>query len=130
MANGEFNVQGICKRINISSSSEYIISIGGILCGDILFVDAVISKDLPSGSFQTLDITLPNSAEGRGIVYPLSFDGSAQVNTPSGSFSFGTANDKAIIGSTRISNSSITILLSASATANFFVSFVVLYLKK
>lgn len=117
------------KRINITSTSQYILSIGGLLAGDVLFVDAVISKDLPAGSYQQLAIALPNSAEGRSIAYPTQFDGSAAVIQPSGSFSFGTSADRNKIGSCRISNSGITICVNEAPAANFFVSFVVPYPK-
>lgn len=117
------------KRINITSTSEYIVSIGGLLAGDVLFVDAVISKDLPAGSYQSIPITLPSAAEGRGIVYPTQYDGSALIIQPSGSFSFGTAQDRNKIGSCRISNGSISICINEAANANFFVSFVVAYPK-
>lgn len=118
-----------CKRINVTSTSEYIVSIGGILCGDVLFVDAVISKNLPSGSYQTLAISLPNSTEGRDIIYPTNYTGSPQSSQPTGSFSFGSASDRNIIGSCRISNTTIAICTSAAANADFFVSFCVAYLK-
>ena len=117
------------QHITITSTSEYILHIAGELVGDVLFVDVVISNTFPATGFVNIPISLPSSALGRGIVYPLNDNSGGIVAMPSGNFSFGSVTDNGKVGSARISNSSITVMISEAVNANFFVSFVVYYPK-
>lgn len=106
------------ETVTVTTSSSYIVNSGGyIMNKNIMFLAFQVSKDLPAGAFQNLPIAMSMPSPQRYIV---GFGG----NTPTGTVSYSTANDKTKVVNARIGNSNLVLCLSEAMAADFYVYFV------
>lgn len=106
------------ETVTITSTSPYIVNAGGVILNkNLLFLNFQISKNLPAGAFQNLQIAMSIPSPRRQIF-------SIGGISPSGTVSYGTASDKAKVVNTRIGNSNLTICTSEAMLADLFVTFV------